>query len=330
VPDGPVWPARLHELAGELQDQRARLSEQWQRLLEVQERWQQERAAALGELEQGAADLTLRERQLAQAEQGLDDLRAGLLQRQEALGRMRAASEAFQARLASQEAGWQAQRELLLSDLEQRERLLERRQGQLGEVQRRRNLRRQEEVRELARARERSEEARRQYSSLWQECEHLRGTLLRHEQTLASRTLALDRFRHEQVHQAPNSARAEARLARLERREAQALEGELRHLEAQRDLLAAERRRLDELAGLLKRQGDDVAERLRQYQEQHSAWESRQATADVEEQQRRDELRRLRAQHALDERQLRQLREQLEGIARVLIEEADPPAQQAA
>jgi chromosome segregation ATPase len=302
-------------------------------LLEVQDCWQQDRAAALAEMEQDAAELERRQRRLSEAEQALASVRAELHQKHEALARLRAALEAWQARLAGQEAGWQAQRELLLSDLEARERRLQRRQEQLDEVQRRRNQRRQAEVAELAGARERCEEARRQYSALWQDCERLRQDLLRQEQALAGRALALDRLRQELVHQAPDSARAESRLARLERRESSRLESEMRHLEAQRDVLTAERQRLDELAGQLRQQADDLAERLRQAQQQQADWEQQQAVACGEEEQRREELRRLHAQHALDERQLRQLRDQLEGVARVLIEEgglADPPAQQAA
>jgi pSer/pThr/pTyr-binding forkhead associated (FHA) protein len=332
VPPRPSveWPARLGELAGELQDQRARLIEQWQRLLEVQERWQQERTAALAELEQTSEELARREQQLSQAELDVAALRTGLHQQHEALRRMRAGVEGWQVRLASQESSWLAQRDLLLPDLEARERLLRRRQEQLEEVHRRRNLRRQAEVMELTQARQRCEEARRQYSALWQECERLRQELIRQKQTLTGRALALERYRQEVINQSSDSPRAETQLLRLDRNEALRLDDETRHLETQRDLLIAERHRLDALASQLQKQADELAARLQQHQEQQAAWESQQASSSAEEDQRQEELRRLRAQRALDERQLRQLRDELEGIARLLIEEADPPAQQAA
>jgi pSer/pThr/pTyr-binding forkhead associated (FHA) protein len=329
-----AWPARLRELAAELHDQRARLAEQWQRLLEVQDRWQQERSDVLADLDRTAAELAGRERQITQSEEEVASLRAGLLLDRESLGRMRLAVQGWQARLASQDSSWQAQRELLLSDLEARERLLQRRQDQLEEVQRRRNLRRQAEVAELAQARQRCEEARRQYSALWLECERLREALVGQEQALAGRALALERSRQELITQAPDSARAEARLVRVERDETVRLEGETRHLQAQRDLLKAERGRLDELSAHLRQQGDELVQRVRQWQDQQTEWERQQASDSTDEEQRQQELRRLRVQHALDERQLRQLRDELEGLARLLIEEgdspSDPPARQAA
>jgi hypothetical protein len=185
-------------------------------------------------------------------------------------------------------------------------------------------------VAQLAQARQRCEEARRQYSTSWQECQQMREALLRQEQALAGRALALERYRQEVVHQAADSARAEARLGRLERGEASHLDAETRHLEAQRALLKKERQRLDELAAGLQKQGDDVAGQMRRYQEQQDELERRQAGDRAEEAQGQQELRRLRAQRALDERQLRQVREELEGLARMLIEDGDMSAGAAA
>jgi pSer/pThr/pTyr-binding forkhead associated (FHA) protein len=334
-PDRPAageWPARLRQLAGILGDQRAHLAEQWQRLLEVQQAWQEERTTALAELEAVAARLSAREQELARAEERTRTGRLELHHGQEDLAAARGALEGREARLASEQAGWQAQREQLLARVEERERLLEQRRRQLDEVQERRNRRRKEEVAQVQSARARCDEARRQSSQLWQECEGLRAALAERERRLLAEAQALERLRAELLQQAPDSARAEGRLERLGKREAARLEADSRHLQAEGDRLRRERERLDDDARRLGQLEEALLARQRDWSRQVGEWEQQCALAEEEERRRQEELRRLRAQRALDERQLRQLREEIERLARVLIEEApeQTPAQKAA
>ncbi|MFO0845123.1 MAG: hypothetical protein U0797_22505 [Gemmataceae bacterium] len=100
----PEWPVRLRELAGLLADQRNHLAEQWRGLLQTQQQWQEERLAALAELEQASEQLGRRERDVAAAEE-----RARAEPR-----RRRAGSLA--SRLALEQTDWQARRGELQAD----------------------------------------------------------------------------------------------------------------------------------------------------------------------------------------------------------------------
>jgi chromosome segregation ATPase len=329
---GEALPEQVVELAGMLDDQRRHLAEQWQRLLEVQESWQQERTAALAELESAAAGLARRDGEIQAAARALDAQREELRRRQEGLSQLRGALEGWHGRLTAEEAGWQSARDGLLAQLESRERLLQVRSAQLEEVHQRRNRRRRQELAEVQAARARCDEVRRQYSTLWQDHDRLRGALERQERDLASRALALERYRQEVVDQAPNSARAESRLEKLQRRDAARLEAEARDLLADRARLQQERALLDEQAARMHRMEEDLSARQHELATRVGEHEAQRAAAEEEEQRRQEELRLLRAQHALDERQLRQLREEVERLARAMIEEAEepPPSQQAA
>jgi hypothetical protein len=249
--------------------------------------------------------LSQRELELRAAERSAEAIRDELRSRQEGLLRQRNHLEGWQARLTAQDVDWKAEREALMAQLQSRERILQARAEQLEAMQQQWSLRTSEESEALRQARERCDEARKQYSAVWQECEALRESLNQQERNLSSRALAVERYRQEMINQSPDSAKAESRLDRLFRREAARLEVDARDLEAERQKLRQERIRLDEQ-------------------------EKQQAIREEEDQLHQQELRRLRAQHALDQRQVRQLREEIERIACLLIEEAveEPPLQQ--
>jgi hypothetical protein len=326
----PSLPADLDALTGTLHDQRRHLAEQWQRLLQVQESWQKERETALAELETTAQRLGERESELLAYERMVEATREETDHRRQDLARLRQSLEGWQARLTTQEAQWQAQRGMILAEIDSRERLLRLRSEQLEEVHQRRNRRRQQEVAEFRAARARCEEARRQYGTLWHECEQLRAALALQEHTLSSRALALERYRQETIAQAPDSARAESRLDHLARRDAARLEAESRDLTAERRKLQQERIALDAHSARLSQLEEDLLRRQREYFVWVADWDNRRTQAEQEERVRQQELRRLQAQHALSERHLRQLRDEIERIARGMIEEAEEQAQQAA
>jgi hypothetical protein len=316
-------PEQLDFAVQEIMDQRLRLAEQWERFLQVQQSWEQDRGAVLAALEADAASLERREQDLRQSEQEVASARAYLARQQETAVALRGALEGSQTRLLAERAEWQTRHDGLLADLDGRERLLTIRSEQLEEIHRQRRERRQEEDARLAEDRARTEEARRQYSSLWQECERQRETLARQERELGVRALALERYRHETLQQTPDSARAELQLTKVEKSERSRHESEAQRIEQQRQLLIAERQRLDELTSSLRRREDELAEGIRRWEQIQTVRDADALATREAQEQREQELRRLRAQHAIDERQLRQLREELERIARMLIEDGD-------
>lgn len=320
------WPRELRELAGAVADQRAHLVEQWQRLLATQEAWQRARAEALAELAPVAAELERRERALAAEHRRLTAAQAALDQQRQRLEAARGALEGRQARQALHEASFQAERGRLLVHLGERERLLEVRGRLLHDVQRRRNARRAQEREALAAAREQCDEARRQYAALWRECEELRGQLARQETALAGKALALERYRQELIHRAPDSPAAEARIARLEGRERARLAEEAHELAARRRALLAEAARLDELADALRERDDELDGRERELARLEEASEAARQAALAEAPRHEAEANELRERLVVEGRHLRQVRDELERLARSLIDDAEAAA----
>jgi hypothetical protein len=333
-PVGPTiapdsFPVELQSLAGTLHDQRKHLTEQWQRLLQLRDAWEQEREAALAELEAAALRVNVREDQLLASQRVIEVAREEGERRRQELAGVRESLEGWQARLTSQEVHAQAQRAVLLAEIDSRERQVELRGEQLREVHQRRNRRRQQELAEFQAARARCEEARRQHSELWHECEQLRAALVQQERTQSGRALALERFRQETIAEAPDSAKAESRLDRLARRNAERQEAEARDLTTERRKLQQERGRLDEQSAQLGKLEEELLHRQREYSASVSDWENRQAEAQQEDRLREEEIFKLQARLASSDKQLRALREEIERIARSMIEEADGPARAA-
>src|SRR5262249_27234846 len=100
-------------------------------------------------------------------------------------------------------------------------------------------------------------------------------------------------------------------------------EGEAQRIEQQRRQLIAERQRLDELSSSLRRREDELAEGLRRWEQTRSGRDADALATREAQEQREQEVRRLRAQYAIAERQLRQLREGLERIGGLLIEDGE-------
>lgn len=324
-------PARVNALAELLLDQRLHLAEQWEQLLTVQQRWQEERQTVLAEMQQSAERLAGRERDLAAAEGRGKLFEAEVQRRQEQANRLRVSLEGWQVRLGLEQSEWQTRRDELLGSVEERERLLERRRQLLDEVQLRRNKQRKRELTELRLARNRCDEVRRQYSALWQECEALRERFAGQEREVTGQALALDRLRRDLVTQADDSVRADSWIERLTRRETARLESDARAVTIERTRLLDERNRLNDDLARLRTLEEEFVARQQEWTRQIADWERQRAGTEEELLQREQQAGRFQAQLLLAERQLRELRTELERLARVLIEESvDPRAQQAA
>jgi hypothetical protein len=336
-------PAVWGRLAGVLADQRRHLLEQWQRLLELHLAWGIEHNAVLEAVEAAARALAQREERLRAWEQELQaqGQAAGageleLRQRQQELSEVRVGLEGWQARLTAREAAWEAERTALLTQVRAREEAAAAQVERLEELRQRRLRRRGDELEAVRQARARCEELRKDYAALWQEYQERRAQLAQEQRELAARSLALEHLRQDLLARAPDPAALGRRLEKLERRHRVRLEAEEKALAEERRVLVAEGLRLEERARHLRQQEDDLIARHEEWARQQAEWEEeRQEAAEVEVR-RRQEVEHLRARHDVDERQLGQLREEVERIARLLIDEPEPapalppPASQAA
>lgn len=295
-------------------------------MLEAVGAWQAERVAAVADLELAGRQLANREQQILEQEQALEQARAELRQRQEALAGVRCQLEGWQARLRSHETTWEGERAALLAEVQAREEVAASQVRRLEDLRQRWARRRRQELEDLQAARASCEELRRHHAALWQECQKRRAKLAQEQRETAAQMVSVERFRQELLTQAPDAAAAEKRIQKLRKRDLARLESEERDLTRERQALQAETAYLQERARHLEQQEDELIRRYEAWSCRQTEWEDQQAaTADAEER-RHKELHRLQQLHAQDERQLAELRDELERVARLLLEEAEPPA----
>jgi hypothetical protein len=316
----------LQRIAGRLADQRGHLLEQWQTLLRVQDEWRSEREQAIVGLETAGRSLHEQEHRLLAREREIDAAAAEWRQRHQALIQTRHSLEGWQARLTARESAWESERITLLSDVKAREEAAESQLRRLRNLAHRRDAQRVKEAEGLAASLSRCEDLRRRYIALWKECQQRRKELAREQCDMAARAIALEQMRREIVAAAPDAAGAERRMKRLRRREILRIEAGEMAIEASRKDLAAESDRLDELAERLQAQQKDFAARQEELVRQQAAWEEREADAEDAEQRRRLELQRLVAGREQDERQIAQLRDEVERVASVMMNETEMTA----
>ncbi len=320
VPDVPRVLARL---AGDLADQRRHLLEQWQCLLELHEAWEPERLALIAQFEAAARELVLVEQRLTAREHALVAGETELRRSQQALCDVRCSLEAWQARLTARETFLDNERVMLLADVQAREELAESQMKRLEEMRQRRAHRRGQEIEELRVARAQHEQMRRDYALLWQECQDRRAELIREQRELSAKALAMEQFRQEVVGRTDDSPAADKRLERLRRRNLARIQREERDLRRERAAIMGETKRLDRRAARLIEQEEKLVAQHEEWMKQVGDWEDRQTADAALEQHRQQELRHWQLLHERDERQLTELREEVERIARLLLEEGE-------
>jgi hypothetical protein len=329
IPIRPVdVPAAWDRLAGNLADQRQHLLDQWQNFLEVEQAWQlgQESAvvaveATVRSLEQRELRLISQEQALAAQEQAVARGAEELQYRQQALAEVRCALEGWHARLVVRETAWHTERLAQEAQMRAREEAAAAAVERVEQLQERQHQRRSEEI-ELARmARLRFEELREDYAGLWQECQERRAELAGEQRALATRAVALEHLRLDLLGRSPDPANLSRRLVRLQKKYAAAVRAEEQALTQERRRLTAETQRVEEHARQLRREQDNLATRCEALAQQTTAWEEHQRASVEAEEQRRHELEVLRRLHEQDEKQIVQLREELESIALLLIDD---------
>jgi hypothetical protein len=314
-PDPPEEALKLLErLTDELADQRLLLAEQAERLALARCDWQGGCAIVAVELEVLARDYEERERVLLGEEDSLRE------REQEALRRRRLL-ESWQARLAGETAVWDAERERLRAECRLRAEELEGSLAATSELRQRweeetRRLRQQ-----LQDERDACETLRREWAAEREAWFQRSARLEQLQRSLAGQALALEQYKQECVSQAADPRRAEKRLQRLHRRAASRSDAAAREFDRQRQLLAAEAGRLRRLHEQLHERAELVTEREAQLSQRHTEWEEQQLLAEIEHRRRRQELQTLQVQRESYERQVVELREEIDRLARLLLDD---------
>lgn len=318
--------AAVERLAEDVADQRLHLLEQLERAALAHRDWHREREAALADAEALIARLPEREGFLAARERALGAAEEEWRRRHEELHQLRQHLEGWAARLKAREAGWESERDRVLLEARGREQLAERHLAALAQLRQRWARRRRQEV-DLTRAeRAACERLRRECGALREELLRRGATLEGERRALAEKTLALEQHRQQLVIGSADAAAAERRVERLQR-QWQALNAHaIRTASAAREALLAEATQLEQRQAALHKREEDLAAREAQLAQRQTAWEETQTLTDVEQARARQEVQSLQGQRDRYALHLNELQDEVERIARVLLEEPGPEA----
>jgi len=316
--------AQLENLSGELADQRLHLAEQYQRLVTARDLWREEHEAAASALEEAARRLHSREGAILQRERALDSTERHQAQLENQAAALQRHLEGWQSRMSARETTWSAERDRLLADVQGREQLAEQRLTAVSQLHERWQRRRKKEVQWVQAERAAAAKARKECATLRQRWLTRHGELDREQRSLAERALAIEQFQQECIGKAAHPAAAARRLERLRQRWANLAAATQKALNQEREALEQEAKELEEYHGRLAKQSDHIADKETEIGQKLADWEKSQLAA-------HEEINRIRADMHLVtvcrdryETQVDDLRDEVERLARLLLDEAEP------
>ena len=323
-----LWQDRLAELdrvAGELADQRQQLAEQWERLIQTQHRWQEDRDQAAAELESLGRKLQEQEQAVDRRQQESQAAGEVIQAKHQELLSLRQHLVGWHSRLRTRESTWEAERGRLLGEIHQREKLVQEHLHNLVEIRTRWAKNRRQEVAKLQADRNTCETLRQEYAGLRLEWQRRCTALEDEKRSLAEKSLALEQFRQETITHSDNSPAAEHRVERLRRNWLIQNAAAIRAVAEERKVLETELANLEKRFALLQKRGDELIAAETTFAEKHAAWEHRQALWNARQAQIEQELKMAHAQRQSAEQQLARMNDEVERIARTLLDEPEAP-----
>lgn len=316
----------LQRLAGDLADQRAQLVEQWEHLAGMQQRWEQDRGQAVAEFETAARNLSEQEQAQAGKEQQLREVEESVRKKHRELVHLRQHMVGWRARLRAREMAWEKERNQRLIQARQREELAKHHLKSLGEIRRRWAINRRLEVDKLRAERAACESLRKDYATLRLEWQRRCAALDQDKRVLAEKQLALEQFRHEVLSQSANAPAADRRVERLRRRWITHNAHAIRALTRDRETLKTELADLEARSAELQKRGEEVAAAETAFAEKKTTWEHKQTLLAAEQARLTQELKTARARYASSEQHVVRMKDEVERIARALLDEPQLPA----
>lgn len=326
--DDALWQGRLADLdrlAGELADQRLQLAEQWQRLVQTQHRWQEDHDQAAGELEALGGNLQTQEQTLTQKQQEYQSACEVIRGKHQEVVQLRQQMVGWHTRLRAREASWEGERGRLLGEIRQREKLVQEHLSNLVEIRRRWAKNRRQEVAKLQAERRACESLRQEYAVLRLEWQRRFTALEDEKRSVAEKSLALEQFRQETISHSGNSPAAEHRVERLRRNWLTQNAAAIRAVAEERKVLEAELADLEKRATQLQKRGDELVAAETAFAEKQAAWEHKQTLLAARQSQMQHELKMAQSQRQAAEQQLANTKDEVERIARALLDEPEPP-----
>lgn len=315
----------LDRLADELADQRCQLAEAWERVAAVHDQWHADRAQAAAELESYGQRLLERDLMVIEREGASVQAEESLQQRHGELDHFHDQLIAWQAQLRADENAWESDKARLEAELGAKEALAEQQRAALAELRQRWGKRRKHEVERLERDRAALEDFRKETSELRRQLVQRMSLLEDDQRVFLEKSLALEYYRHDVLSRGAEDSQVEENLERLRRRwlaqNADALGSTRRERETQR----AELQELDRRHETWQRRASAIAAAEADFQVKQTAWEQAQLEAEARLARMESDLQQAQQQRAAVQQQLAALREEVERVARALLDQPDLP-----
>jgi len=324
VPDVATSLSALERLAGELADQRLHLMEQCQRLVESQQRWHHNRDAVGAELEALGRQLVMREQTLQTRQEALEAAEIRIRQQHREAANLQRYLEGWQTRMTARETTWEADRERLLADIQVREKMAEQRLRAIDGLHQRWKRRRHREVESLQTERQACEKLRRECATLRDAWLRRQAALEQEQRALAEKSLAMEQLQQECLGQSADAAAAGRRLERLRRRWTSLSAATQKALNEQRQALQEEAARVESLQQRLQKQVLKIDAQEADLGKRLSEWEQNQLVAADEMNRIRQQLASAQALRDRYEKQVIDLRDEAERLARMFLDDTQP------
>jgi hypothetical protein len=304
-------------LADELADQRLHLLEQCRRLAAAQAEWQRNQVQAQAEAEAAAHLLVRKEQELAAQENRCR-------QRHDELAQLRRRLETQHAQWTVSRTAWESERARLLAEIRAEEVILERRMAILGALNQRWRLRQRHQLERLRSVVLACEQLRQELTTLRDEWLSRHKALCQEQRGLAEQSLALEHCRQNAVVQSADPSAAEKRLENLRRRWADRLAPLREELSREQGRLRLEMDRLNGRYAQLQHLATEVGAAADAAARQATARDHRRALRDSDQARLRQELFTLKARGQIAEGQIQELRDEVERLAHLLLDQAEP------
>jgi hypothetical protein len=316
--------ACLDTIAEDLADQRLELAEHWQRVAQTQAQWLQTHGATLADLEALAAGVPLKEHALLARQDALETAEGNLRRRQQELAQLRQHLEAWAARVRIREENWESERDRVLIDVQGREALAEKQVAAVVALRQRWAQRRRHELELLRAERAACEQLRQQQAQLRQHCWKRSLALEQQERDLAEKTLAIEEYRQQFILRSQDAAGAENKLERIRKRWMQENAATMRSTTEQFQRMQQESEQVHERGRELLKVAEELTQREAALAQRQAAWEEQLMQAEAHAARLQQQLQSVQVQRERGDRQVAELQNEIERLARVLLDECDP------
>jgi hypothetical protein len=310
----------LTDLMAELGDERQLLAEECLRFTQAQLQWQELYRAIACDLETLDHRLGHSEETIRYREAELDRREKRLAEQAQGMVRGHAQLEASKILLSAQNLTWQGEKERLLLDLEHREQRLEEQWQATCEMRQRWDDRREKQVLRLRAQLHALADLKRESIALRQEFLERRSALDQEKSRIAEQHLALEQLHQEYAARADDSAAAEKRLGALLQqcsKEAASIEPALAK---ERRSIQGELAHLGEHLEALKKYHTELASRETAVARRETAFEETVTERQDDPAKQLKELALLRDQQKSYEVEIRNLRDDIERLAYLLLD----------